>query len=101
VHLTRRARGIPFWFSLAVHGTDAYAAAVERTLAVTRQGAARSAPRGARAVAEPELSILAFRRHGWGEDDYHRWARAPARGGHGVRVPDDRARARPWRGWRS
>ena len=23
VHLTRRARGVPFWFSLAAHGTDA------------------------------------------------------------------------------
>ena len=23
-HLTRRARGLPFWFSLAVHGTEAY-----------------------------------------------------------------------------
>ena len=27
-HLTRRARGLPFWFALVVHGTDAYAAAV-------------------------------------------------------------------------
>ena len=24
-HLTRRARGLPFWFALVVHGTDAYA----------------------------------------------------------------------------
>ena len=24
MHLSRRARGLPFWFSLAVHGTDAY-----------------------------------------------------------------------------
>jgi L-2,4-diaminobutyrate decarboxylase len=39
VHLTRRARGLPFWFALAVHGTDAFAAAVEHTLAVTREGA--------------------------------------------------------------
>ena len=23
VHLTRRARGLPFWFSLATHGTKA------------------------------------------------------------------------------
>ena len=28
-HLSRRARGLPFWFSLATHGTAAYAAAVE------------------------------------------------------------------------
>ena len=25
-------------------------------------------------VAEPELSVLAFRRLGWEPDDYHRWA---------------------------
>ena len=36
VGLTRRARGLPFWFSLATHGTDAYREAVERTLEVTR-----------------------------------------------------------------
>ena len=28
-HLTRRARGLPFWFSLATHGTDAYGTAIE------------------------------------------------------------------------
>jgi L-2,4-diaminobutyrate decarboxylase len=75
LHLTRRARGIPFWFSLAVHGTEAYAAAVERTLEVTRQGAEEIRARDElELVAEPELSILAFRRHGWGEQDHHRWA---------------------------
>ena len=36
VGLTRRARGLPFWFSLAAHGTDAYEAAIEHTLDVTR-----------------------------------------------------------------
>jgi glutamate/tyrosine decarboxylase-like PLP-dependent enzyme len=75
LHLSRRARGIPFWFSLAVHGTEAYAAAVERTLAVTRAGAEEIRSREElELVAEPELSILAFRRQGWGEDDHHRWA---------------------------
>ena len=33
MHLTRRARGLPFWFTLAVHGTDAFTEAVETTLA--------------------------------------------------------------------
>src|SRR3954447_4637123 len=28
-HLTRRARGLPLWFSLAVHGVDAYREAIE------------------------------------------------------------------------
>jgi glutamate/tyrosine decarboxylase-like PLP-dependent enzyme len=75
LHLTRRARGIPFWFSLAVHGTEAYAAAVERTLAVTQEGAEEIRAREElELVAEPELSVLAFRRHGWAEEDHHRWA---------------------------
>jgi L-2,4-diaminobutyrate decarboxylase len=37
IGLTRRARGLPFWFSLAtVNGTDAYTAAIEHTLKVAR-----------------------------------------------------------------
>ena len=35
-HLTRRARGLPLWFSLAVNGTDAYRDAIETVLAVTQ-----------------------------------------------------------------
>jgi aromatic-L-amino-acid/L-tryptophan decarboxylase len=38
-HLTRRARGLPLWFSLALHGTDAYRDAVESVLAVARESA--------------------------------------------------------------
>ena len=38
-HLTRRARGLPLWFSLAVYGTDAYRDAVETVLTVTQQTA--------------------------------------------------------------
>src|SRR5215218_2114895 len=36
VHLTRRPRGLPLWFSLAVHGTDRYRDAVERSLHTSR-----------------------------------------------------------------
>ena len=36
VHLSRRARGLPFWFSLAVHGTDRYTEAIEQTLTTAR-----------------------------------------------------------------
>ena len=44
IGLTRRARGLPLWFSLAIHGTDAYTEAIERTLEVTRFAAAEIAP---------------------------------------------------------
>jgi glutamate/tyrosine decarboxylase-like PLP-dependent enzyme len=75
VQLTRRPRGLPFWFSLAVHGTDAYAEAVERTLAVTREAAQEIRRRGdLELLADPELSVLVFRRRGWDAADYDRWA---------------------------
>ena len=47
VHLSRRARDLPFWFSLAIHGTNRYIAAIEQTLATTRAVAdgIRSIPR--------------------------------------------------------
>ena len=75
IQLTRRARGLPFWFSLAVHGTDAYTEAVEQTLDVSRAGAdlIRSAAHLALLV-EPELSVLVFERIGWGPADYTRWS---------------------------
>ncbi len=72
--LTRRARGVPFWFSLAVHGTDAYTDAIEHTLEVTR--ATRDLVEAAEhleLLVEPELSVVAFRRRGWGADDYQAW----------------------------
>lgn len=74
-HLSRRPRGLPLWFSLATHGTDAYSAAVERTLSVTDQSAdrIRRAPH-VELVMEPELSILVFRRTGWTHEQYEEWS---------------------------
>jgi L-2,4-diaminobutyrate decarboxylase len=75
VQLTRRARGLPFWFSLAVHGTDAYTEAIEHTLTVTRAGAdlIRTCDH-VRLLVEPDLSVLVFERRGWDGDDYARWS---------------------------
>jgi glutamate/tyrosine decarboxylase-like PLP-dependent enzyme len=75
VQLTRRARGLPFWFSLAVYGTDAYRDAVEQTLTVARQGRELidAAPH-LQLLVEPDLSVLIFERIGWTGDDYARWS---------------------------
>ena len=76
-HLSRRARGLPFWFSLAVHGTDTYRDAVEQVLAIATAAAARvEATPEVELVRQPELSVVLFRRTGWTDDDYGRWARA-------------------------
>ena len=67
IGLTRRARGLPLWYSLAVHGTDAYVEAIESTLEVTRFAADEIGRRDyLEAVREPDLSVVVFRRLGWG-----------------------------------
>ena len=75
IHLTRRTRGLPFWFSLAAHGTDAYAEAMEQTLIVAQQAAdlVRKHP-NLELLCEPELSIVAFTRKGWVAADYQKWS---------------------------
>jgi L-2,4-diaminobutyrate decarboxylase len=75
VHLSRRARGLPFWFSLATHGTDAYRDAVEGTLEVARVAAEEVRSRSyLELVREPELSVVVFRRLGWSPSDYQQWS---------------------------
>lgn len=76
VNLTRRARGLPFWFSLAAHGTRAYEEAIERTLEVARFAAAeiRRRDKTHELLHEPELSVVVFRRRGWEAEDYYGWS---------------------------
>ena len=74
-HLTRRARGLPLWFSLAVHGVRAYTSAIEAAIALAGQAAAEIRSRDhLELIREPDLSVVLFRRLGWGPDDYTRWA---------------------------
>jgi len=75
-HLSRRARGLPLWFSLATYGTDAYRDAVEQVLSLTRAAAGeiRRHP-DLELLMEPELSVLLFRRSGWEPGDYETWWR--------------------------
>ena len=75
IHLTRRARGLPFWFSLAAHGTDEYAKAMERTMEVARDAANQVRNhKNLKLVIEPSLSIVAFERVGWDRADYEKWS---------------------------
>ena len=70
-HLSRRARGLPFWFSLATYGTDAYTEAVDRTIEVTVAAAELArATDHLEVVMEPELSVLLVRRKGWAAQHY-------------------------------
>jgi aromatic-L-amino-acid/L-tryptophan decarboxylase len=74
-HLTRRARGLPLWFSLAVYGVDAYTEAIEAAIDLARQTAAEIRARDhLELIREPELGVVLFRRRGWEPAQYTRWA---------------------------
>jgi aromatic-L-amino-acid decarboxylase len=74
-HLTRRARGMPLWFSLAVHGVAAYTEAIETAIRLARDTAdeIRSRP-DLELIREPDLGVVLFRRRGWNTPDYTAWA---------------------------
>ncbi len=88
IHLSRRARGLPFWFSLATHGTDRYVAAIERSLQTARTvaGAIRNCDH-LELVCEPELSVVLFERPGWDDDAYAAWSTRLAKAGVILCVP--------------
>jgi glutamate/tyrosine decarboxylase-like PLP-dependent enzyme len=74
-HLTRRARGLPLWFSLAVYGVDAYSEAIETAIGLARATAAQIKTRdNLELIREPELGVVLFRRRGWPPAQYTRWA---------------------------
>ncbi|WP_158239457.1 aminotransferase class V-fold PLP-dependent enzyme [Brachybacterium sp. UMB0905] len=87
-HLSRRTRGLPLWYSLATHGTEAYSAAVEKGLSNARTVArAIRESEHLELIAEPELSVVVFRRPGWTAPAYRRWSQRLAKTGTMLCVP--------------
>ena len=76
-HLTRRARGLPLWFSLAVYGLDAYREAIEAAARLAQDTAVliKATPH-LELIREPDLGVVLFRRIGWKPADYDTWAQA-------------------------
>ena len=74
-HLTRRARGLPLWFSLVVNGTDAYTEAIEHSITLASAVAREiDAAEHLELLREPTLGMVLFRRTGWTAADYDAWA---------------------------
>ena len=74
IHLTRRVRGLPFWFSLATHGTAAYGDAIDVTLDLAEAAAQMIIDADHLELAhEPSLSVVAFTRPGWSPAEYQAW----------------------------
>jgi glutamate/tyrosine decarboxylase-like PLP-dependent enzyme len=77
VHLSRRARGLPLWFSLATHGVAAYREAIESNNLVAQEIAQviRDSDH-LELVRDPMLSVVVFRRKGWTSEQYNAWSDA-------------------------
>ncbi len=75
-HLTRRAAGLPLWFALAVHGSDAHACAVRRGIELARRWVELAAAvEEIEVIVPPTLSAVVFRREGWGDAEWLHWSR--------------------------
>ncbi|PIF00501.1 MAG: aspartate aminotransferase family protein [Maribacter sp.] len=88
IQLTRRVRGLPLWFSLAMHGTDKYKWAVEEGIKLANlAGGLIEENDDLELVREPSLSCVVFRRKGWSADDYRKWTYKNHNGGFALVTP--------------
>jgi L-2,4-diaminobutyrate decarboxylase len=88
IQLTRRVRGLPLWFSLAMHGTDRYAQAIERGIELARIAGRMISETGyTELIRPPSLSCVLFRRHGWSAEDYNQWTFRNHRSGFALVAP--------------
>ena len=74
IQLTRRVRGMPLWFSLAMHGTDKYKQAIERGIELAKIAEKKIDESDHVEVVRPSsLSVVLFRRKDWTPDQYKDW----------------------------
>ncbi len=75
IHLSRRARGLPFWFSLVTNGTAAYESAVQCAVDLAHRTQAKIEALDYVEMVRPiSLSIVLFRRKGWTPERYTEWS---------------------------
>lgn len=88
IQLTRRVRGLPLWFSLAMYGTDRYAEAIEQGIKLAQMAGRmiKNSPH-TQLVREPSLSCVLFRRLGWTAEDYRNWTYRNHKSGFALVAP--------------
>ncbi|GLB53174.1 glutamate decarboxylase [Neptunitalea chrysea] len=88
IQLTRRVRGLPLWFSLAMHGTNRYKEAIERGIELAKiAGDMIRSNSELELVREPSLSCVLFRKIGWTPEDYKEWTYENQRDGFALVTP--------------
>jgi len=82
LHLTRRARGLPLWFSLVTYGTAAYAYAIDRTCLIAQRIAdGIDSMNGLELILGPQLTVILFRATEVGGQSIDDWAEKQRRSG--------------------
>lgn len=74
-HLTRRARGLAFWFSLITYGTKNYQSAIDASIDLADKVRVEiSSRKDLKILNDSELPIIIFEKLGWHDQDYQNWA---------------------------
>lgn len=75
IHLSRRARGLPFWFSLVTNGVNAYETAVQAAIDLAEETVTMIDEMDhVELVRDSSLSVVLYRRIGWDADQYNAWS---------------------------
>ncbi len=93
LHLTRRARGLPLWFSLVLYGTRAFASAIAQTINIAEQiaeGIKRQD--NLQLILGPQLTVILFRANAIADEALDSWAEQQRRSGAMLCLPTS------WRG---
>lgn len=88
IHLSRRTRGLPLWYSLVTYGSKKYTEAVELCIENAKKCAqAIKNTEHLELVMEPTLSIVVFKRKDWEIEDYASWSNDLALDGKLLCIP--------------
>ena len=82
LHLTRRPRGLPLWFSLAVYGSTAYAKAIKKTIQIAKKIAIGiKKNKNLELILGPQLTVILFRSKKLNDDEVNIWSEKYRRNG--------------------
>ena len=82
LHLTRRPRGLPLWFSLAVYSYQAYSIAIKKTLKIANIIAEEIKNINClELILGPQLTVILFRSLKVSEEEFYRWSEKYRRDG--------------------
>ena len=88
IHLTRRARGLPLWYSLACHGTAAYGHAIAQTISIAHEIANRIQHHpNLRLLLGPQLTVILFDVPGMDNAAMDEWSQTRRRSGDIMCLP--------------